>query len=315
MSASTLTDRYVAAALRTVPEAQRTDLGAELRASIDDQIDARAGGGMPAEAAERAVLTELGDPDKLAAEYTDRPLHLIGPKYYLDWWRLMKLLLWIVLPCAAFGVALAQVLAGAGIGEVIGTVVVTLLTVTVHLFFWVTLVFFMVERTGTPIGTKWTIEQLPEPRERGLGFGDMVASLVFLALAAGAIVWDHFIGFVPTHPGLSFFDDGLWPWMIAILFAIMALDGALSVTVYLVRRWTVPLAVTNAVLALAVAIPAIVLLVQGELLTPGFWSTVIPDAASGRTVQSIMTVITGFVIAGAALWDIIDVAIKTVRAR
>ena len=65
-----------------------------------------------ASAAERAVLTDLGDPDKLAAGYTDRPLHLIGPRYYLDWWRLLKLLLWIVLPCAAFGVALGQTLAG-----------------------------------------------------------------------------------------------------------------------------------------------------------------------------------------------------------
>ena len=58
------------------------------------------------------MLTELGDPDKLAAGYTDRPLYLIGPRYYLDWWRLLKLLLWIVPACAAFGVALGQTLAG-----------------------------------------------------------------------------------------------------------------------------------------------------------------------------------------------------------
>ena len=29
------------------------------------------------------MLTELGDPVILAAEYADRPLHLIGPRYYL----------------------------------------------------------------------------------------------------------------------------------------------------------------------------------------------------------------------------------------
>ena len=42
---STLTDRYVDAAMRTVPEKQRPDLSAELRASIDDQIDARVDAG------------------------------------------------------------------------------------------------------------------------------------------------------------------------------------------------------------------------------------------------------------------------------
>ncbi len=47
MTATSLTDRYVAAAMRTVPEKQRDDLGTELRASIDDQIDARVENGEP----------------------------------------------------------------------------------------------------------------------------------------------------------------------------------------------------------------------------------------------------------------------------
>src|SRR3954464_2212709 len=115
-STTTLTDRYVSAAVRTVPEDQRSDLAAELRASIDDQVDARVEGGEPRGSAERAVLTDLGDPDKLAAGYMDRPLYLIGPRYFLDWWRLLKLLLWIVLPCAAFGIALGQTIAGEPFG-------------------------------------------------------------------------------------------------------------------------------------------------------------------------------------------------------
>lgn len=38
---SELTDRYVAATLRTIPERQRADIEAELRGSIADAIDAR----------------------------------------------------------------------------------------------------------------------------------------------------------------------------------------------------------------------------------------------------------------------------------
>ncbi|HWM16349.1 MAG TPA: permease prefix domain 1-containing protein, partial [Microbacterium sp.] len=136
MNATTLTDRYVAAAMRTVPEKQRDDLAAELRASIDDQIEARVDGGEPRVTAERSVLTDLGDPDKLAAGYTERPLYLIGPRHYLDWWRLLKLLLAIVLPVSAFGVALGQTLSGAGFGEIVGSVIATLISVAVHLGFW-----------------------------------------------------------------------------------------------------------------------------------------------------------------------------------
>ncbi|SFS15400.1 hypothetical protein SAMN04487846_3094 [Microbacterium sp. cf046] len=321
MTTTTLTERYVSAAMRTVPEKQRDDLAAELRASIDDQIDARVDDGEPHDAAERAVLTELGDPDKLAAGYTDRPLYLIGPRYFLDWWRLLKLLLWIVLPAAAFGIALAQTLDGQSLGPIIGNVVTTLIAVAVHLCFWTTLVFVIVERTGAGMGkgfTEWTVDQLPEPRPRGVGFSDMIGTLVFLAVAAGAIIWDLTIGFVPgfvtgADAPLSFLDPALWPWWIAGLFIVMALEATLAIVVYLIGRWTPLLAVVNAVLALAVAIPALILLAQGMLLNPAYFPTIIPD--DGAQVASIVTVVTGFGIAAIAIWDIVDVTLKTVRAR
>jgi len=320
MTATSLTDRYVAAAMRTVPEKQRADLGTELRASIDDQVDARVENGEPHSDAERAVLTELGDPDKLAAGYTDRQLYLIGPRYYLDWWRLLKLLLWIVPACAAFGVALGKTLAGDGIGETIGTVVVTLISVVVHLVFWTTAVFAIVERSGAGADnfTEWTVDKLPEPTARGVGFSDMIATLVFLAIAAGAIIWDLTIGFIPAYvttddAPLSFLNPGLWPWWIAGLFVLMALEAILAVVVYLVGRWTVWLAVANAVLALAVAIPALLLLAEGQLLNPEYFPTLVPD--DGEKVATIVGIVAGFTIAGVALWDIVDASLKAARSR
>lgn len=341
MTAPTLTDRYVDAAMRTVPEQQRTDLATELRGSIDDQIEARVAEGLDAESAERAVLTDLGDPDKLAAQYTDRPLWLIGPRYYLDWWRLLKLLLWIVLPCAAFGVALGVTLSGAQLGEVVGTTIVVLFHTTVQLCFWVTLVFVVVERSSavslpampslrgvsgaaglpgvaTPRGVgEWTVDQLPEPRESGASRGDMITSLVFLAIGAGAVLWDRFVGLAYSASGggwMSFLSSDLWPWWIAGLFVVMALEAVLAIVVYVVGRWTVPLAVVNGVLALAVAIAAIWLLFQGQLVNPEFWPALIP-ADSAPTVERIISILLGFVIAGVAVWSTIDAYLKARRAR
>lgn len=82
---ATLTDRYISAATRTVPEKQRPELAADLRERIADQLDARRESGVSDAAAERSVLTELGDPEALAAAYIDRPLQLIGPRSYLTW--------------------------------------------------------------------------------------------------------------------------------------------------------------------------------------------------------------------------------------
>ena len=320
MNTTSLTDRYVDAAMRTVPEKQRDDLGAELRASIDDQVDARVANGEPHEAAERAVLTELGDPDKLAAEYTDRPLWLIGPRYYLTWWRLTKVLWAIVPACAAFGVALGQTLAGESFGEIVGTVWSVALAVVVHIGFWTTLVFFIVERSASGartglVGT-WSPDDLPDPRPRGAGLGDLVASLVFLAVAAGAIIWDHFIGVGYTSDAgwVSFLAPDLWPWWIGALFVLMVLEALLAVSVYARGRWDIGSATVNLFLNLTIAGGALWLLSQQQLINPEFFPALMP-ADSAETVYSVVSTVFGFGIVGIAIWDTVDSFLKAARAR
>lgn len=320
MTTTSLTERYIAAAMRTVPERQRADLRTELRGSIDDQIDARVEAGEDRSDAERAVLTGLGDPDRLAAEYADRPLWLIGPRYFLSWWRLTKLL-WAIVPvCAAFGVALGQVLSGATFGELVGTVVSVTLSVIVHIGFWTTLVFVIVERSaqGKDVGfVEWTLDDLPEPREYGAKLGDLVASLVFLALAAGAIVWDQFVGFgyVATRgEWIPFFSPELWPWWIGALFVVMGLEALLAIAVYARGRWDVGTASVNLVLNAAIALPAVWLLMNGRLINPEFFPAVLP-ADSAATVESVLSVVFGFGIVALAAWDSLDAFLKARRSR
>jgi hypothetical protein len=317
---TTLTDRYVDAAMRTVPEKQRDDLAAELRGSIDDQIEARIAEGADPDSAERAVLTDLGDPDKLAAGYTDRPLWLIGPRYYLTWWRLLKLLWTIVPACAAFGVALGQTLAGESFGEIIGTVASVTMSVIVHIGFWTTLVFFIVERSergadASFIGS-WSPDDLPEPRERRASFGDLVASLVFLAIAAGAILWDRFVGFVytPETGWISFLAPDTWPWWIGALFVLMVLEALLAISVYAKGRWDAGSATVNLFLNLTIAGGALWLLSQQQLVNPEFFASVIPADSAG-TVTTVMSTLFGFGIVAIAAWDSVDAYLKAHRAR
>lgn len=318
---ASLTDRYVHAVIRTIPEPQRDDVAAELRGSIADQLEARIDAGEPAAAAERAVLTELGDPDKLAAGYADRPLYLIGPRYYLEWWRLLKLLLWIVPPLAAFGIALGQTLAGAPLGAIIGTTIGGTISVIVHLAFWTALVFALIERSeSTRASTDsalapWKVEDLPELPVVRARFGDMLASLIFLAIAAGVLVWDQLIGTIYLEGRwMSFLSPELAPWWLGGLLLIMAIEAVMQIVVYLTRRWTLPLAVANLILNIVVAVPAIWLLTQGMLLNPEFWHTVIPEPDTDK-VFGIISVLTGFGIVGIAVWDTIDAFLKAHRSR
>lgn len=315
----TLTDRYVAAAARSVPESQRDDIAAELRGSIVDQIDGRIEAGENPDAAERAVLTDLGDPDKLAAAYTDRPSWLIGPRYYFEWWPLTKLLLWIVPACAVFGVTLGKTIAGDSFGEIMGAVWPVLINVIVHVGFWTTLVFAILERAGNNAGKdalgEWTPDRLPELREDGAKLSYLVASLVFLGLVAGAVLWDRFVGFAyVSGEWMPFLAPDLWPWWTTALFAALAIEAIIAVAVYAKGSDTWAFAGINLVLNVVIAVPAVWLLTEGRLINPEFWPGVIP-ADSSSTVEQVMTVIFAFLIAGIALWDSIDGFLKARRAR
>lgn len=324
---TTLTERYITTTVRSLPAAAQADVRAELEASIADAVEARIEQGEPRDSAERAVLTELGDPGVLAAGYADRPLHLIGPRYFLVWWRLLKLLLWIVPACAAVGVAIGRILEFATIGETIGAVVVVIIQVVVNLGFWTTLVFAILERSIPVPEAQWTVDQLPEHYETRAGWSEMIGSVVFLVLAAAAIVWDALRGFVRVDgEALPILNPELWPWWMTALLVFMLAELVLAIAVYRVGRWTVPLAVVNTVLAVAFAIPALYLLITGQLVNPEFLTYLVTNHAddlananAGTAEQGgvfrVVTAVFAIVTAGIVVWDIIDGWLKTFRAR
>lgn len=312
----TLTERYVIATISNLKPEARDDVRAELEASIADAIEARLDQGETPDAAERAVLTELGDPGILAAGYADRPLHLIGPRYYLTWRRLLKLLLAIVPVCAMGGVALGKALDEASIGEIIGTTVVVGLHAIVHVCFWVTLVFFVLERTGADTGAKWNLDQLPEPTQTGAGRADAIASLVLVVLGVGAVFWDAAIGFFPTDRGpIPLLHPGFWPWGITVLFAFFVAAACLSAAVYRRRRWTFAFAAINSALAVAFAAWSLTLLVRGQLINPEFVSFVFTDNGLKADTMRTLAIISGFGLVAFPLWGIIDGWIKAIRTR
>ncbi|WP_300265219.1 permease prefix domain 1-containing protein [Microbacterium sp.] len=335
-----LTERYIGAVTKSLDPSAQDDVRVELEASIADAIEARTDQGEDQADAERTVLTELGDPAILAAGYADRPLHLIGPKYFLTWWRLLKLLLWIVPVTVAAVVAVGLVISDAPVGEIIGQTIAITLSVIVHLCFWTTLVFFVLERTGADTGVRWSVDSLPEVREDGASRSDLIASVVFLAIAVGALLWDRFVGFVFVATGevdvteglggqttaLPILAPGLWPWWITAALILIALEAALAVAVYAGRGWRPSLAVLNTVLAVVFAAGAVYLLVTGQLINPEFLAFIVDaggdgfaagdaEAAGEGGIFRILAVLTGAFIVGIAVWDTVDGWLKTRRAQ
>ena len=82
-----------------------------------------------------------------------RTLYLIGPRYFLAWYRLLLVLLPTIVPISAVAVMGAKSISGgATLVDVLISGISVAFTVAVQLVFWFTLVFAIVERTGTRPG-------------------------------------------------------------------------------------------------------------------------------------------------------------------
>lgn len=312
---TTLTDRYVAATVRSVPARRREEIAAELRASIEDMIEARTGSGEDAATAERAVLTELGNPAELAARYTNRRMQLIGPTYYLAWLRLLKLLLSFVPATAGLLVGLLSATEEGNTGAAIGAGISTALEVAAQIAFWVTLVFAILERTSTPLPLPaWTVDQLPEEQpDRQITLCDTAVTIGFLALLVAYLPVQHFRSFVPSTDGenLPIFDPALWSFWLPFLIVVLLATVGLEIAKYRSGRWTWPLVAVNTSLALAFAVPTVWLLTTDHLFNPQFLARFGWLAENADTLAAVAAA--GVVLV--TLFGIVDSAVKACQNR
>ncbi len=312
---TSLTERYLAAALRGIPESQRADVERELRSSIDDALEDRVSAGEDRAQAERAVLEGLGDPVRLAAGLAGRPLYLIGPDLFVEYRGLLFMLLSIVMPIV--GIVQAGVAIASG-DDLIGAVIAGIggaWTVGLHIFFWVTLTFVLVERLDaardakreiTGAAGRWTVDRLPALPPGRVTAGETVGEVVTGIITIGGIFFLNGVAWFHDASGapIPLFNPDVWGVVMPVLVGLLVALAALQVVVFLAGGWTVLLAGVNAVLLIAWAAPVISLALSGSLINPSFadalgWP---PLAAGNGPAMLGLAGVTALV----TLWEIVD---------
>ncbi|GAA0238933.1 permease prefix domain 1-containing protein [Cryptosporangium japonicum] len=309
---TTLIDRYVFTAVRHVPEKQRTDIDRELRASIDDAVDARIDAGEDRDAAVHATLRELGDPRRLADQYADRPQYLLGPEMYPVWLRTMKMLYTIVLPIVVVVLTGIQAVADPNIGRIIGTSIGATLTIAAHMLFWTTGAFWILERTG--VGREelttgeWTPDALPRYEPRSMGVAELAAIIVWPVLLIAALVLQQF-----TFADEPVLDPANWSFWWPYLLVMFVLEIVYALWVYRKAAWDRTVTAVNTVLALASAVPVGWLLADDKFFNPEFVDSLdwgdIDNPGMWLTRIVLVSVIVG------TGYDILDTGLKAERAR
>ncbi len=293
----TLTDRYIAALQQQLPLRplrRRKDIEIELRALIADAIEDRVEAGASASEAEFDAIAELGNPAQLAASYSDRPQSLLGPELYPDYRRLLRIVLTTIVPGITVMLIAAQLLAGVPWLHLLATTAVTVATLTMHLLFWITVLFAAVERMprvrAKTLAT-WEPAALPETPDGREGFGETVGGLAFVV---------GFIALLVVSPTLTNATDSAgnsigvisttlaasWPIFVAIV--VVAAGFGLA-TEYL--GWTTRLAVINAVLTVLGMSLLAWLVVTDNLFNPAFFESIGWSSAAPATIGWVLLVL------------------------
>lgn len=276
---TTWTDRYLTAVLKGIPEEQRADVDVKLRQLIDTSVLEQMSRGEDPETAERLVLRELGDPMRVSATYSGRSLSLIGPRFYPEYIRLLKLLVSIVVPIVTVVVGITTALTGESVWSVVLAALGSGFMVGIQVAFWITLVFAVVDRRTTnssSVTSEWDFDDLPEITENRIGLGDTLASITALSLLVLFLLWQptYQESFDPGGPSIPILNPALSTLWIPILIVILLASITLELIKYRAGRWTIPLAAVNSLLSLSFAFSAIFIIASDQLLNSEFMAAI-----------------------------------------
>jgi hypothetical protein len=312
---NTLTDRYVWAVTRGVPLQRRDDVGVTVRSELDALIADRIAAGADPAAAEADAVRALGDPDRRASEISGRPAYLIGPAYFFDYRRIMLIVLAAVAPSVFGALLLVQAIAGVGLWTALWSATTVAITVVVQVAFWITVAFAVMERTARGRRRSpdpWDVSDLPEVPTSTVGIGETIFALLAYLLFIGLVVWQQNIWVVETAgtERIPMLDPALWSFWVPWFLVLAVLEMAFALVLYATGRWTWTLAWVNVALNLAFAIPAVILVVSGQLLSEPFQEVF----AEFMPLLDMFFRVLPFVIVGVAILDAVQGFRKAYRA-
>lgn len=315
---TTWTDRYITAVLKGIPEEKRADVNVKLRQLIDTSVLERMSRGEDPETAERLVLRELGDPMRVSATYSGRSLSLIGPGFYPEYIRLLKLLVSIVVPIVTVVVGVTTALTGESVWGVVLAALGSGFMVGIQVAFWITLVFAVIDRRTTDdssVTSEWDFDDLPEITENRIGLGDTLASITGLSLLVLFLLWQptYQESFDPGGPSIPILNPALSTLWIPILIVILLASITLELIKYRAGKWTIPLAAVNSLLSVSFAFSAIFIISSDQLLNSDFMAAITAEEF-GTFIDLIPTMI-AWIIAVVTAFDVTEGWWKALRGR
>ncbi|GIN61187.1 hypothetical protein J27TS8_11800 [Robertmurraya siralis] len=280
---------YIQEVTRRLPEKNREDIALELSSTIGDML--------PDEYSDEdvnSVLEKLGSPVALAYGYRDKPMYLIGPRYFDVYVSLLKMIFPIAL-IVSFISIFAEYTTGYSEESLIKVMVsllskgiLTIFEVGIQFLFWITLVFVILERTdkgnnGQPLTAtfkKWKPEDLKDipyiPKKKTISRIEIFGSLLWIGIWATLYFYaERLLGvYTGSLEGLKLvapmFNQEIllryWP----LIIIVIGLELTFVLYKLIKGQWTKRVAIFNTVQELVGAVAFIIIIVTPNLLTLEF---------------------------------------------
>jgi hypothetical protein len=295
---TTMVDRYIEVALSRIPGGSRNDVEREMRGMIDELVDGRIEQGEEPDIAIEHVLNELGNPRDLAREYGDGRRYLVGPDQYDSYVDLLKAMLTRVLPFVTVIVFMVQLLGSdesdivPAVLDAVGESVWMTLNAAVHIVFWVTVVFVVLDRTGASAPgdqRRWTVADLPAPRTRrqipvadaltGLAFTLLIGIFLVIVYRGGVDLFTRDGEGILSAGSVPFFNPDIPQSMAWLVLVLLAADTVVECLKLNVGNWTRGITGATVLLAVVWAVVAMVIIGRWGLVNPGIGSEMSDDLA------------------------------------
>lgn len=284
-------EMYIDEVVRHVPPKRREEAAASVRQSIETTLPEH-----PTEADVKRVLEEMGHPAIVAARYKEGQ-YVVGPRFFPVYVTVIKLVVPIVLAVVFFGLVFASMPTFSGplmptIGTFLTNMFDTLWDVGIQLVFWITLVFYLIERyapdTAPVPDMKWDASKLVERVKGGriskfdAGFG-----LFWTAVWFGVYInADQLLGiYESTTSGFSMitpiFNQTFLMEVIWLFVTVILLQVVLGVWKWMNGHWTYALALFNLFYNIVSAVFIIWMASSSQLFDSRFLNWIETNVPSG----------------------------------
>lgn len=327
-------DRYIHAVTQRLPEHQRPEIKRELQGLIEDMLEERATEGAATKAEVESVLMELGNPNTLAAQYRGYDRYLIGPQMFEPYLTTLKIVL-ISIAIAMTGMfAIESIFEPTEVMEHFTDYVVSLISVGVQGFGWVTIVFLLMEYrekkntvvTNSGNNKAWMPSDLPEIPEAKtqIKMSDPIAGLIFTVMFTALCLYAiELLGVWRFHEGersvIPFLNADVFRSYLPIVWVVAAL-GILKESIRIImRNRTGKMLAVNIVVSVVCTVLVCIVLADPAVWNPDFLqqlvaSELLTEGSEGYdTIVTIWNGVTDWLITVIALFAIIDVLSETYK--